>query len=86
MFESLFKTTGEPMSNDKLGMTVGSCICSILVVMLIMKMPVKPPPVLAVCALSCCCSSSQTSSLVNDIQKRVKKMSESSENTEEDTA
>ena len=65
-----FKTSGEPMSNDKLGMTVGSCICSILVVMLIMKMPVKPPPVLAVCALSCCCSSSSTMKLIDDTMNR----------------
>ncbi len=49
MLGALLKTSGEPMSNDKLGMTVGSCICSVLVVMLIMKMPMKPPPVLAVC-------------------------------------
>ena len=76
MLGNLFKTSGEPMGNDKLGMTVGSCICSVIVVMLIMKMPMKPPPVLAVCALSACCSSSQTSSLVNDIQKRVKKAQE----------
>lgn len=81
MFGDLFKTSGEPMSNEKLGMTIASCICSVLVVMVIMKMPMKPPPVLAVCALSCCCSSSQTGSLVNDIQKRVKKNSESSEDT-----
>lgn len=81
MFGDLFKTSGEPMSNEKLGMTIASCICSVLVVMVIMKMPMKTPPVLAVCALSCCCSSSQTGSLVNDIQKRVKKNSESSEDT-----
>lgn len=81
MFGDLFKTSGEPMSNEKLGMTIASCICSVMVVMAIMKMPMKTPPVLAVCALSCCCSSSQTGSLVNDIQKRVKKNSESSEDT-----
>ena len=44
MLGALMSTSGEPMSNDKLGMTVGSCICSMLVVMLIMKMPMKPPP------------------------------------------
>ena len=81
MIGGLFKTSGEPMGNTQLGITVASLLCSILGIMLIMKMPMKTPPVLAVCALSCCCSSSQTGSLVNDIQKRVKKNSESSEDT-----
>jgi len=46
-----------------------------------MKIPVKSPPILAACALSACCSSSQTSSLINDVQKRVKKSQETPDET-----
>jgi hypothetical protein len=65
------------MGNTQLGITVASLLCSILGIMLIMKMPMKSPPLLAACAVSCCCSSSQSASLVNDVQKRMKSESES---------
>lgn len=72
MIGDLFKTSGEPMGNTQLGMTISSLLCSILGIMAIMRIPIKSPPILAVCALSCCCSSSQSASLINDVQKRVK--------------
>ena len=77
MIGGLFKTSGEPMGNTQLGITVASRLCSILGIMLIMKMPMKSPPLLAACAVSCCCSSSQSASLVNDVQKRMKSESDS---------
>ena len=73
MLGNLFKTSGAPMSNDKLGFTIACLLCSIMGVMGLMRVPIKSPPILAACALSACCSSSQTSSLVNDINKRVKR-------------
>lgn len=77
MIGGLFKTSGEPMGNTQLGITVASLLCSILGIMLIMKMPMKSPPLLVACAVSCCCSSSQSATLVNDVQKRMKSESES---------
>jgi hypothetical protein len=65
------------MGNTQLGITVASLLCSILGIMLIMKMPMKSPPLLVACAVSCCCSSSQSATLVNDVQKRMKSESES---------
>ena len=76
MLGNLFKTSGAPMSNDKLGFTIACLLCSIMGVMGLMRVPIKSPPILAACALSACCSSSQTSSLINDVQKRVKKSQE----------
>ena len=76
MLGDLFKTSGEPMGNTQLGFTIACLLCSVMGLMGIMRIPMKTPPILAACALSACCSSSQTSSLVNDVQKRVKKSQE----------
>ena len=73
MLGALMSTSGEPMGNTQLGFTIACLLCSIMGVMGIMRIPIKSPPILAACALSACCSSSQTSSLANDINKRVKK-------------
>jgi hypothetical protein len=72
MIGNLFKTSGEPMGNTQLGFTIACLVCSIMGIMGIMRIPFKSPPILAACAVSVCCSSSQTSSLINDVQKRVK--------------
>ena len=76
MLGALMSTSGEPMGNTQLGFTIACLLCSVMGLMGMMKIPVKSPPILAACALSACCSSSQTSSLVNDVQKRVKKSQE----------
>ena len=76
MLGALVSTSGEPMGNTKLGFTIACLLCSVMGLMGMMKIPVKSPPILAACALSACCSSSQTSSLINDVQKRVKKSQE----------
>jgi hypothetical protein len=76
MIGNLFKTSGEPMGNTQLGFSVAILLCSIMGLMGMMKIPVKSPPILAACAVSACCSSSQTSSLINDVQKRVKPAAE----------
>ena len=72
MIGNIFKTSGEPMGNTQLGLTVACLLCSIMGIMGIMRIPFKSPPILAACAVSACCSSSQTGSLINDVQKRVK--------------
>ena len=76
MLGALVSTSGEPMGNTQLGFTIACLLCSVMGIMGMMKIPVKSPPILAACALSACCSSSQTSSLINDVQKRVKKSQE----------
>ena len=76
MLGALMSTSGEPMGNSQLGFTIACLLCSVMGLMGMMKIPVKSPPILAACALSACCSSSQTSSLINDVQKRVKKSQE----------
>ena len=76
MLGALVSTSGEPMGNSQLGFTIACLLCSVMGLMGMMKIPVKSPPILAACALSACCSSSQTSSLINDVQKRVKKSQE----------
>ena len=86
MLGNLFKTSGEPMGNTQLGFTVACLLCSIMGLVGMMKIPVKSPPILAACALSACCFSSQTSSLINDVQKRVKKTTPAEEPVEEPEA
>ena len=76
MLGALVSTSGEPMGNSQLGFTIACLLCSVMGLMGMMKIPVKSPPILAACAISACCSSSQTSSLINDVQKRVKKSQE----------
>ena len=86
MIGNLFKTSGEPMGNTQLGFTIAILACSVMGIMGIMRIPFKSPPILAACAVSACCSSSQTSSLINDVQKRVKQKKAEAETTEEPAA
>lgn len=76
MIGNIFKTSGEPMGETQLGITIAILACSIVGLMAIMRVPFKSPPILLACAVSACCSSSQTSSLINDVQKRVKQKKE----------
>ena len=85
MLGALMSTSGEPMGNSQLGFTIACLLCSVMGLMGMMKIPVKSPPILAACALSVCCSSSQTSSLINDVQKRVKKSQETPDETPVET-
>ena len=72
MIGNLFRTSGEPMGETQLGITIAILACSVIGLVVIMRVPFKSPPILLACAVSACCSSSQTSSLINDVQKRVK--------------
>ena len=84
MIGNLFKTSGEPIGNTQLGFTIAILACSVMGIMGITA-PFKSP-ILAACTVSACCSSSQTSSLINDVQKRVKQKKAEAETTEEPAA